>query len=163
MRRVALAFLLVALSLAVWNPGSQAAQPDPAFAPDEVLVQYRDGTTDAQHGRARVRVNGVTKRPLRAPQAGEGGLELVTVRGVDVRGAIAQLQADPAVEFAEPNYILTRGPIMPTAISDDRGYTNGSHWGLYGESTTPANPYGSQAGEAWAKDFTGNASIYVGG
>ncbi len=40
MRRVALAFLLVAMSLAVWNPGSQAAAPDPAFAPDEILVQY---------------------------------------------------------------------------------------------------------------------------
>ena len=170
MRRVALAFVLVAVSLAVWHPASQAAQPDPAFAPDEVLVQYREGASEAQRGAARGRVNGVTKRSLRAPQAGAGGLELVAVRGVDVRGAIARLQADPSVAFAEPNYLLAHGPITPSATTNDRGYTNGSHWGLYGEKSSPTNQYGSQAGEVWARrpanvtssPYTGSKGVYVG-
>ena len=176
MKRVALACLLVLVALAAWHPASQAAPADPAapaFVPDEVLVQYREGATDAQRGAARGRVNGVPVRQLRAPQAGEGGLELVRLRGMDVRGALARLQADPSVEFAEPNYILTRGPLMPTAVSNDRGATNGSHWGLYGEQAlancipeapyqTCLNEYGSQATEAWANDFTGKAGVYVG-
>ncbi len=133
MKRVTLACLLVLVSFAAWHPASQAAPADPAapaFAPDEVLVQYREGATDAQRGAARGRVNGVPTQQLRAPQAGEGGLELVSLRGMNVRGAIARLQADPSVEFAEPNYIFTRGPLMPAAVSTDRGSTNGSHWGL---------------------------------
>ena len=165
MKRVALACVLVLVILAAWHPVSQAAPADPdppAFAPDEVLVQYRDGVTDAQRGRTRARVNGSPKRQLRPAQAADGGLEVVTVRGVDVRAAIATLQADPAVLFAEPNWRLTRPPLLPAADSSDRGYTNGSHWGLYGESTTPANVYGSQAGEAWANGYTGGATVYVG-
>jgi len=105
------------------------------------------------------------KRQLRAPQAAVGGLEVVTVRGVDVHAAIATLQADPAVHFAEPNWLLTRPPVVPEATStdpSDRGYIDGSHWGLYGESTSPSNVYGSQAGEAWAKGITGSKAVYVG-
>ena len=33
---------------------------------------------------------------------------------------------------------------------------------MYGDATTPANVYGSQAGEAWAAGHTGSASVYVG-
>ena len=165
MKRVAFAWLLVLVVLTAWHPASQAAPVDPdapAFAPDEVLVQYRDGVTDAQRSQARARVNGSTKRQLRAPQAADGGLEVMTVRGVDVHAAIATLQADPGVLFAEPNWRLTRPPLVPAETSSDRGYINGSHWGLYGESTTPANVYGSQAGEAWANGYTGSGSVYVG-
>ena len=167
MKRVALACLLVVVALAAWHPASGAAPVDPdapAFVPDEVLVQYRDGVTDAQRGRARALVGGTPKRQLRPAQAADGGLEVVTVRGVDVRAAIATLQADPSVLFAEPNWRLTRPPLLPAAVSSDRGYTNGSHWGLYGETGNipMVNVYGSQAGEAWAKDYTGSSKVYVG-
>jgi subtilisin family serine protease len=33
---------------------------------------------------------------------------------------------------------------------------------MYGDATSPANQYGSQAGEAWAAGNTGNSSVYVG-
>jgi subtilisin family serine protease len=33
---------------------------------------------------------------------------------------------------------------------------------MYGDGTSPANQYGSQAGEAWAAGHTGSASVYVG-
>jgi subtilisin family serine protease len=165
MTRVALTCLLVLVALTAWHPASQAAPaaPDaPAFAPDEVLVQYRDGATDAERGRARGRVNGTPKRKLRPAQAVGGALEVVTVRGVGVPAAVAALRADPSVVVAEPNWLVTPPPVVPTAVSSDRGYTNGSHWGLYGESTKPRNVYGSQAGEAWAKGITGSRAVYVG-
>ena len=48
------------------------------------------------------------------------------------------------------------------AVSNDTGYANGSLWGMYGDKTTIANPYGSQAGEAWAAGFTGTMKTVVG-
>ena len=48
------------------------------------------------------------------------------------------------------------------AVSNDTGYANGSLWGMYGDKTTIANAYGSQAGEAWAAGFTGTMKTVVG-
>lgn len=70
--------------------------------------------------------------------------------------AIALLRSHPNVEYAEPNYIYNH-----TATSNDPYYTNGSLWGMYGDATSPANQYGSQAGEAWALNHTGSASVLV--
>jgi subtilisin family serine protease len=61
------------------------------------------------------------------------------------------------VEFAEPNWVYTHG-----ATTSDTYYINGSLWGMYGDATSPANQYGSQAGEAWAAGKTGSNSVYVG-
>ena len=33
---------------------------------------------------------------------------------------------------------------------------------MYGDATTPANQYGSQAGEAWAAGNTGSNTVIVG-
>ena len=48
------------------------------------------------------------------------------------------------------------------AVSNDPGYVNGSLWGMYGDKTATVNQYGSQAGEAWAKGFTGTMKTVVG-
>ena len=71
--------------------------------------------------------------------------------------AIAELRADPAVAYAEPNYVLTH-----QAIATDPYFTDGRLWGMYGDASTPANQYGSQAAEAWARGNTGSSSVYVG-
>ena len=82
-----------------------------------------------------------------------GALELITVGpGRSVEATIQALKADPAVEYAEPNWIYTT-----QATSNDPYYTNGSLWGMYGDAHhRPANQYGSQAGEAWAAGHTGS-------
>lgn len=67
------------------------------------------------------------------------------------------LASDPAVEFAEPNWVYTH-----QAVSNDPYYVNGLLRGMYGDGTTPANQYGSQAGEAWAAGHTGSNTVYVG-
>lgn len=71
--------------------------------------------------------------------------------------AIEILRAQPEVEYAEPNWIYQH-----TATSNDTYFTNGSLWGMYGTSTSPANQYGSQAAVAWANGKTGVNTIYIG-
>ena len=61
-------------------------------------------------------------------------------------GAIADAQMNVAVN----------------AVSNDPSYKNGSLWGMYGDKTAVVNQYGSQAGEAWAAEFTGNLTTVVG-
>ena len=48
------------------------------------------------------------------------------------------------------------------ASSNDPGVGSGSLWGRYGESSSPANAYGSQAAEAWSRGYTGSDSVVVG-
>ncbi len=58
--------------------------------------------------------------------------------------------------------VKTHGTLSTAEISNDPAYTDGTLWGMYGDETTPANPYGSQAGEAWAEGFVGSTSVAVG-
>jgi subtilisin family serine protease len=48
------------------------------------------------------------------------------------------------------------------AVSNDPGYTQGNLWGMYGDKTTTANQYGSQAGEAWVAGFVGSTKTVIG-
>jgi hypothetical protein len=47
------------------------------------------------------------------------------------------------------------------ATSNDPSVTNGSLWGMYGDTSSPANLYGSQAAEAWSRGFTGTSDVVV--
>jgi subtilisin family serine protease len=87
----------------------------------------------------------------------KGDLELWNLPpGLGIARAVRELEQDTTVEFAEPNWVYQHH-----ATSNDPYYTNGSLWGLYGDGTSPSNPFGSQAGEAWVNK-TDCSSIYVG-
>ncbi|TNJ32893.1 S8 family peptidase [Arenimonas terrae] len=153
--------LLAAATLAALGAASSAVaggRPDlvakglaegRAHVADQLIVQFRAGATEADKQRVMRRVNGdraeVLARGHRRIDIG-GDIELMNLRGRALRDAIADLQADGAVEFAEPNWILQH-----TAVSNDTYYTNGSLWGMYGDNSSPANQYGSRAAEVWAK------------
>jgi subtilisin family serine protease len=77
--------------------------------------------------------------------------------GADVAKAAGALGGDPAVAYAEPDYI-----VHIEATSNDPLYTGGRMWGMEGDSSTPANAYGSQAAEAWAAGYTGSTKVAVG-
>ncbi len=140
---------------------AQSAGREPSFEPNQVLVQFRAETTPADRGRARARVNaGRDEVVLAAARRtdGKGDLELLRLPpGLAVVAAVRELATDGAVEFAEPNWIYEH-----QATSNDPYYTNGSLWGMYGDATSPANQFGSQAGEAWARGNTGSGEVYVG-
>ena len=157
MKRYVSVLLLVGLAFGMQNPHVQAAKPSSNYVPNEVIVQYRDGTTEAQHETARGRVKADHKENLRQQSNGISKLEVIVLNAGDVNSAIATLKNDPTVEFAEPNWIYTHG-----ATATDPYFTDGSLWGMYGPSTTPANQYGSNAAAAWAAGKTGSSSVYVG-
>jgi subtilisin family serine protease len=121
------------------------------------LVQFRANATPAKRFDAFRRAGVVPIERIYTPAMQAAGdpplMRVATPRPVPE--AIRLLQQDPMVQVAEPNWIYTHA-------SDDPYYLNGSLWGMYGDATSPANQYGSQAGEAWAAGNTGSNTVYVG-
>ncbi|MEB3156479.1 MAG: S8 family peptidase [Cyanobacteriota bacterium] len=98
----------------------------------------------------------IHSRSMRAH--GAGPLEVLDLpEDVSPEQALEELSKRPGVRFVEKNWRL-----QIQATSNDPSVTNGSTWGLYGESSSPANAFGSQAAEAWARGFTGSANVFVG-
>ena len=135
---------------------SQTAQNPPGLRmANEVLVEFEPWVTDSSKASLRQLVKAA--RASRVKHRGVGHLERVQLgAGGDVSSAIRLLRGSPLVRYAEPNWIYTHA-----ATSNDPRYTNGSLWGMYGDATTPANQFGSQAGEGWAAGATGDPTVYV--
>lgn len=131
-----------------------------AYVPNELLVKFKAGTGESAREQALARASAnVQERILTKAmeQAGDAqGIYLVHTP-LEVMSAVAQLRGLGEVEYAEPNYIYTH-----EATSNDTYYSNGSLWGMYGDKSSPANQYGSQAAEAWTAGHTGSANVYVG-
>ncbi len=133
------------------------------YAPDQLIVQFKPGVTEAAKQAVLDRLGAHVARDLRrAAQRSDGGgdLHLVSLpNGAGVATAFRTLQANAAVDFAEPNWIHHHD-----ATGVDAHYKDGSLWGMYGDtSKLHQNQYGSQAAEAW---ITGgnvcSQSVYVG-
>jgi subtilisin family serine protease len=144
------------------SPQALSALLDPAYShvPGEMLVQYRRGAGDADKERALRRIGATfVEEVARGSARFDGGdLELLRLPpGLSIAAAMRDVETDPAVEFAEPNWIYRH-----TAASDDTYYVNGSLWGMYGDQSAPANVYGSQAAEAWARGQTCSSAVVVG-
>jgi subtilisin family serine protease len=154
--------LAVAVVLGALPATAAAAQPgadDPSRAvPGEILVGFAPGASPASVASAAARVRSTGRERVARPFPGRGAVELLRLpAGASAAAAIDRLAADGAVEYAEPNWRY-----RTAATSTDPYYTNGSLWGVYGDATSPANGFGSQAAEAWARGNTGSATVYVG-
>jgi len=140
----------------------KAGQENPGleFVPGELIVKFAAGAPETQRGAALRAVNGLVGEKIHTramrDRGDREGLTLVRTP-MPVNAAMNALRSLAGVEYAEPNYYYTHD-----ATSNDTYYTNGSLWGMYGDATSPANQYGSQAGEAWAAGNTGNSGVYVG-
>lgn len=175
MRRVASAVaVVVVFASACSSPDSLAIDPAdarlgdevpasiqsgvPEYVPGEVLVQFKEGTSDDAVNAALGRANAnASERILTARMRAEGrrqGVRVARTSG-SVEAAIASLRGNPDVEFAEPNWIYQH------SSSNDTYYTNGSLWGMYSATTTPTNQYGSGAAAAWARG-TSCSNVYIG-
>ncbi|MBC7931874.1 MAG: S8 family serine peptidase [Rubrivivax sp.] len=137
------------------------ALPLALFVPGEMLIQFEKDAPEVEKAAARALVGALPLEQIETEamrDAGQQGLELVTLQsGLAVLDAARIIKDHPSVVFAEPNWIYTH-----EATSNDTYYTNGSLYGMYGDATSPANQYGSQAGEAWAAGHTGSNAVYVG-
>ena len=148
-------------------PGAQiitdaqsALQGGGRFVAGEMIVKFREGATTEARGRALGRVGGqVAERIVTASMRAHGDREGITVvrTGMAVSAAVSAVRGDSAVEYAEPNWIYT-----VDATSNDLYATNGSLWGMYGASTSPANQFGSGAAAAWAAGKTDCSDVWVG-
>jgi subtilisin family serine protease len=124
----------------------------------ELLVKFRDGSTVSQQSAVRQALGAEKADTVRAGNARKGELALLRLpTGKDMAAAVRSLSANPAVEYAEPNWTYHHN-----AISNDTYVANGSLWGMYGDATTPTNQYGSQAAEAWGGGHTDCSGVYVG-
>lgn len=148
--------------------------PEPAqnvdrlqFVPGEILVKLKDGNKSNARTKTDVLsliggniVETINTKAMKASNAKTGGStgELMLVSSkLGTMEAIAVLKKSTEVEYAEPNWIYHH-----YATSNDTYFTNGSLWGMYGDTSTPANQFGSQAGEAWAAGKTGSSLVYIG-
>jgi thermitase len=146
--------LVISVSQVLGGHGQQPAPPE--FVPGQVLVQFRQGVAAAAGGPAIAAASAVVGADSVQSVKADGSLQLLTTT-LDVADAIRALQALPNVEFAQPNFVYRH-----FATSNDPYYTGGQLWGMYGPSTTPANQFGSRAGEAWAAGYTGSNTVYIG-
>jgi subtilisin family serine protease len=159
-------FALVACTDNLTTPAAPAAEPAaPAaqaqeFVPGEVIVKFREGVSEAAQEAALAQVEGgIRERIVTGTMRRAGDRSGITVAHsrLGTMAAVARLRANAAVEYAEPNYIYHHD-----AVSNDTYFTNGSLWGMYGDASSPANQYGSQAAEAWAANHTNCSSVYIG-
>ena len=126
-----------------------------AHVAGELLVKYRDGSTATQQAAAR---NSQGAQKIQTVRGGKGEVALLKLpAGRDVASAVRELSQNPAVDYAEPNWIYQH-----TATSNDTYYTNGSLWGMYSGTSSPANQYGSQAANAWSAGHTSCGTVWVG-
>lgn len=159
---LAAALLLALAGLLSFSPMAGAVPSgadDPARAvPGEVLVGFEANASSDARRHAAAQVDATSRQKLADGTGSQASVELLRLpRGSSNARAIARLEQAPAVAFAEPNWRYTTD-----AASSDPYYTNGSLWGMYGDQTSPANQFGSQAGEAWATGHTGSKGVYVG-
>jgi subtilisin family serine protease len=141
---------------------SASVKADYDMVPNEILVKFKEGTDVSKKDAVFAKLNGKIKEKILTKmmekQGDKNGIDLVTISGT-VTDAIAKAKVLPEVEYAEPNYIYQHNA---TPSLNDTYFTNGSLWGMYGPSSSPANQYGSQAATAWTAGHTGENTVYVG-
>ena len=141
------------------NNFSSAAANENAV-PNEILVKFKAGTSQSKKDEVLSNLNAqVSEKILTKAMERAGEREAIHLLKVPSAAleAIAKAKGFGEVEYAEPNYIYTHN-----AVSNDFYFTNGSLWGMYGSAPSPANEFGSQAEDAWARGVTGSSAVYVG-
>lgn len=126
-----------------------------------ILVSWSRDSTAEERARSRGTL-GLTLREKIYTEAmkysGSGVVEWLDLPdGVTASQAIKHLSKQPGIAFVEKNWKL-----QAQATSNDPYYSNGRLWGMYGDASNPANPYGSQAAEAWSEGNIGSSDVFVG-
>ncbi|MBH9554334.1 S8 family peptidase [Inhella gelatinilytica] len=124
------------------------------YVPNEMLVQFKAGTSAEAQASAMAFVGGTKKGTLRAAGVrahNQGDLHVMSLPvGLSMASAVRAMSQHADVDFAEPNWIYTH-----SATSNDTYVTNGSLWGMTGT-------YGSQAQTAWANNKQDCSNVIVG-
>jgi subtilisin family serine protease len=132
-----------------------------AYEQGQLIVQYKSYASAADKARVQ-KLLGASSAQSLAKRGGRlnipGDMDLVQMAPtVGLAAKIDLVSSDPAVDFAEPNW-----RVQHMATSNDTYFTNGSLWGMYGASSSPANSFGSGAAQAWATGGADCSSVVVG-
>lgn len=132
---------------------AMASAPAGSYAGDEVIVKFKSGVVQSQSTGSHSRIGASLIREIQ----GLSGAELVRIpAGMSVEDAVNQYISDPAVEYAEPNYIRK----IQSTIPNDQYF--GQQWGLYNTGTFAAGTAGADIKANLAWDITtGSSSIVV--
>ncbi len=159
----------VAVGSAARPSRAQAQAPARPHVEAEVIVKYVAGAGPREIGRAHARVDARAASPLLRSAAArrDGDVELVRLPpGLSVRLAIDRLTADPAVAFAEPNWIYTHAVTVPCSGSCTSDPSFADQWALNNTGQTVGGAAGGtpdadiDAPEAWTQAL-GSAGVYV--
>lgn len=159
--RLAIAALCCGIPLASAQPVAQLpgerGLANGRFAAGELIIQFKEDALESDKVDALARANLHIRQHVRTAvmeRRDRAGFVLAGTP-LPVEEALARLENHPAVEFAEPDWIVTRQ-------SNDPHVLNGNLWGVYGSNTSPANVFGTGAATVWAAGFTGANNVYVG-
>lgn len=128
--------------------------------PNELLIKFKNGVSSSKKAEILEKLSAKVKEKILTKMMEKtGDNEGITLVELPIAAfeALSKTKDFGEIEYAEPNYIYTHD-----AASNDPSYTNGSLWGMYGPSSSPANQYGSQAAQAWAAGHTGSSAVYIG-
>ena len=143
-----LAHLLPALAAAGLLTSGVLAGADPArsYVPGELIVKFKPGVHPAEKASL---VRGRQLREFRSI-----GAEHWKVVGTSVESAVAALEANPDVEYAEPNYLL-----HALEVPNDSRFSE--LWGMHNTGQTGGVADADiDAVEAWDL-FRGSSSVVV--
>ncbi|MBA2505703.1 MAG: hypothetical protein H0V29_07140, partial [Thermoleophilaceae bacterium] len=96
-------------------PGAAAAA-EPEAAPGELIVRYQPGVDAGERAEVRAEADTTVAETMALPRA-------QVLEADDPAAAIAELEADPRVDYAEPNFI-----VRSSAAPSDTAF--GSLWAL---------------------------------
>jgi subtilisin family serine protease len=155
----------------------QAVPVAPSAVADELIVGYERGASASDRARAGRKVSAVDRDAV-VRGSGRAAVDVVELRsGASESRAIAALEADPDVAYAEPNWRLGKLAVSsdPYYMQAVDGIDGENLWGMYGDQTDRItagavlpgsydNKFGSQADEAWEAGQTGdpNGNVVVG-
>ncbi|AHL73630.1 serine protease [Stutzerimonas stutzeri] len=131
------------------------------FVEGELLVQFKADASEVGKETALTRRGAKRAQKLldKAARRDAKG-DLIRARlgkGKRVNAALlAEIAADPTVEFVEPNWIYH------TQVTNPNDPGLGMLWGLQGATTSPTHPYGSGALAAWNAGALCSKKIHVG-
>jgi subtilisin family serine protease len=124
---------------------------------NEVLVKFKNGTSESKHKEILEKFGGKVKEKILTKmmeRAGDNGFELIEVN-MNALDALVKAKGITEIEYAEPNYIYTHD-----AISNDASFS--TLWGMQSPTSSPANSFGSAASAAWNLGHIGSSTVFVG-
>jgi subtilisin family serine protease len=130
-----------------------------SYSSEQLIIGYEDEGTSTEkvaiRKKSRDDVEAISSEAI-SPRDSKTEVMKLGKR-VSVKEAIKRLRNQPGIKFVEPDY-----KVYKLATSTDSYFVQGGLWGMYGPTTVPTNPFGSNAAAAWAAGKTGSANVAVG-